>query len=161
MSYLKEELFRVIVEHTPLVAVDFIITNGAGGVLLGRRNSSPAKGMWCVPGGRVLKGEAIEAAVKRKLDEELGIKEAHPMNFMGLYEHFYEDSAVNSKISIHYLTIAFQFELDPAHVIKACDQHESFIFFDINDALASDEVPRYMKNYLCGDFKPYLNLNLL
>jgi 8-oxo-dGTP diphosphatase len=45
-----------------------------GGVLLGRRSAHKSfAGCWDIPGGHVKVGEAIEDAMCRELDEELGI----------------------------------------------------------------------------------------
>ena len=78
---LNSETFKTIVESTPLVAVDFVITDSQDSILLGLRSKPPAKGMWCVPGGRVLKNESLMSAVKRKLHEEIGLEEIPPMRF--------------------------------------------------------------------------------
>ena len=43
-------------------------------VLLVRRASSPAKGFYSLPGGRVEFGESLHAALHREVDEETGLK---------------------------------------------------------------------------------------
>jgi 8-oxo-dGTP diphosphatase len=44
-----------------------------GDVLLVRRASAPAKGLWTLPGGRVEVGETLVAAVKREVLEETAL----------------------------------------------------------------------------------------
>ena len=53
--------------------MDLVIVNGKR-FLLGKRIIPPAKNLWLFIGGRVLKGETKEQAVKRKFREELGVK---------------------------------------------------------------------------------------
>ena len=52
---LETELFKSIVEHTPLISIDLIIRNEDGKALLGQRLNRPAQNYWFVPGGRILK----------------------------------------------------------------------------------------------------------
>lgn len=160
MNFLDSETFSTIVSSTPLLAVDFIITDSNSNVLLGRRLNSPAFGMLCVPGGRVFKGETLKEAVTRKLEEEVGILELPEMEFIGIYEHFYEDSAISPNISTHYLTVGFKFQIKDDARLKKCNQHESFEFIPVHGVLNRDDVPETIKNYLRGDFKQYLNLNI-
>lgn len=43
-------------------------------ILLAKRVKNPFKNYWCLPGGHVELFEKIDAAVKREIKEELGIK---------------------------------------------------------------------------------------
>ena len=43
-------------------------------VILIKRKIEPFKGKWALPGGFVLKGESLETAVERELEEEAGVK---------------------------------------------------------------------------------------
>lgn len=72
MSYIGQELYNKILENVPIACVDIaIIVDGS--VLLVKRKDAPAKGEWWVPGGRILKGETMKDAAKRKAQEEVGI----------------------------------------------------------------------------------------
>jgi colanic acid biosynthesis protein WcaH len=153
--------FGVVIDSTPLVAVDFVITDADDNILLGQRLNSPAEGMWCVPGGRVYKNENLMSAVKRKLKEEVGLEEVPPMVFLGIYEHFYTDSAVSPEISTHYLAIGFAFQINDKSLIRSCAQHGEFKFIARSEVLTSAFVPIPIKNYLQGDFKSYLGLNII
>src|SRR5438445_9092197 len=88
---LDAHTFATVVAHAPLVAVDLIIEDAQGAVLLGLRNNPPAKGYWFVPGGRIRKDETLNTAFARITQAELGPHA--PMtqgSCIGVYEHFYD-----------------------------------------------------------------------
>lgn len=61
-----------------------------------------------MPDGRVRKNEAIEVATKRLTAAELGQPcELESLRFLGVYEHFYADSAVEAGLSTHYVVLAY------------------------------------------------------
>lgn len=66
---------------TPKVAVNALVFNDQGEVLLARRTDN---GLWCVPGGHVDLGETLEAACLRELREETGL-EAEITRLVGVY----------------------------------------------------------------------------
>jgi len=51
--------------------------NGVHRVLLIKRKKEPFKGMYAVPGGKVDEGEVFEDAVRREVEEEVGMKNLH------------------------------------------------------------------------------------
>lgn len=65
-------LYKKIHKVMPIPCADIVIESG-NQFLLAKRTNKPARGMWWFPGGRVNKGELLEAAAKRKIKEELGI----------------------------------------------------------------------------------------
>ena len=58
-------------EH-PQVAVGAVVVH-QGHLLMVRRDQEPAKGLWSVPGGRVVKGEYLNDAVAREVLEETAV----------------------------------------------------------------------------------------
>lgn len=56
------------------VGVAGVIWNGTGQVLLIRRRNPPRAGQWSLPGGKVERGETLEAAVRREIREETGLE---------------------------------------------------------------------------------------
>ncbi len=61
-KWLDYEPFKIVVQNTPLIAIDLIIENEKGEILLGRRKNPPSNGFLFVPGGRIFKGEYISDA---------------------------------------------------------------------------------------------------
>ena len=56
-----------------VLVVIFTVVEDRLQVLLIERSAPPAEGMWAIPGGALLRGEALEAAAARKLAEETGV----------------------------------------------------------------------------------------
>ncbi len=56
----------------PQIAVGAIVVRD-GKLLMVRRATPPAEGLWTVPGGRVEKGEYLADALRREVCEETGI----------------------------------------------------------------------------------------
>lgn len=59
--------------ESPIVGVGGVIFDGAS-VLLAKRGQEPAKGTWSLPGGAVELGEQVVDALKREIQEEIGIE---------------------------------------------------------------------------------------
>jgi colanic acid biosynthesis protein WcaH len=90
-----------IVANVPIVSVDLIVRHD-GGVVLGKRTNRPGRGEWFVPGGRVHKGETLEAAIHRTAETELGV-DVRIENRLGVYEHFWDESDFDDVATKHYL----------------------------------------------------------
>jgi len=69
---------------TPLLTTDCVAADGKGRVLLVRRGHPPFKGKHALPGGFVEIGETVEAACRRELMEETGVK-AGRLQLLGVY----------------------------------------------------------------------------
>jgi len=141
---LSEE-FSVVVEHTPLISID-LVTIHKGKVLLGRRVNRPAKDYYFTTGGIVRKNETFEVAKKRIAKAELGIELTEKLKFLGVFEHFYDDS-IYEGISTHYVNHGYLLELKEQLDILPKEQHNLYKWFEIEELLKSDEVHRYVKNY--------------
>ena len=68
---------------SPALTVDAVLLKGRE-VLLVRRGRDPHKGAWALPGGFVEVGETVEAAVRRELVEETGLK-GDVVDLLGVY----------------------------------------------------------------------------
>lgn len=151
---LDNQTFAKVVAATPLVSVDLVVVRGGSEVLLGLRNNRPAQGFWFVPGGRILKNESIQAALVRIAEKELGLgtllaSGEVKLSFHGAYEHMYEDCfAGDIGISTHYVVLAHKIDVASDFALPVADeQHAELKWWSITDALTSDIVHQYTKNY--------------
>jgi len=74
MHAIKQDQYNKIKEHMPPPCVNLLVTY-QNKLILTIRNNEPAKDTWFTPGGRIIKNETLEEAIKRFLSEETGL---HP-----------------------------------------------------------------------------------
>jgi len=145
---LDRETFAHIVEHTPLIAIDLIIKDSKGRVLLGRRVNAPAKDYWFVPGGRIYKNETISKAFSRifftETGHELLIDNAR---FLGVYEHFYENSFYDENISTHYVVLGYEVNYDFSIDILPETQHNTYKIVPVKTLIQDAKVHSNVKLY--------------
>ena len=143
-GYLTGDLFKTIIEHTPLVSVDIIVKQ-EGKVLLGKRVNKPALGYWFTLGGRVLKNERIQDAIHRICNMEMGIISYENPKFIGVFEHLYDDSIFDA-VSTHYVNLGYEIEVSGLEDLPA-DQHNAYRWFGLEELMQHDEVHTYVKDY--------------
>jgi len=145
---LDVQTFKTVLENTPLVSIDLcLICNDQ--ILLGRRRNEPLKGLWFTPGGRIHKNETWQSALLRIAKVELGLSGIAVEGFalMGIWDHFYNNSALNQNISTHYVNLPHYAEFKSAPQITLDDQHGEFKWFDLS-IVSNDETSHpYMRNY--------------
>lgn len=146
--FLAKEVFETVIKSTPLVSIDLVVNNAEGQVLLGLRNNRPAQGFWFVPGGRILKDESMADAFARLCRQELGINRAiTEANFVGPYQHFYNDCVFNVNISTHYVVLAYEIVVDVNELVLPKEQHNEYRWFDVAELLNLPEVHEHSKWY--------------
>lgn len=153
MPLLDDATFRTVVGATPLVSIDLIVRREDGSLLLGLRNNRPAQGFWFVPGGRIRKGETLDAAFLRLTQTELGMAIARlDGRLLGVYEHLYADSVfgdAGDAPSTHYVVLGY--EVPYAEELEArlpLEQHSGFRWFDPATVLNADNVHPNTKAYI-------------
>ncbi len=72
-------------EHI-VTSVVAVIVDERQRVLLTKRSIPPFQGMWVMPGGQIDLGEPIVAALKREVDEEVGL-DVEPGPLIDVFEH--------------------------------------------------------------------------
>jgi len=157
---LPTEVFRIVVDSTPLVSIDLILRNGDGEVLLGLRNNRPAAGSWFVPGGRIRKGETIPAAFRRVCRDELGVAlRWETARCAGVFTHFYEKDNPFSDpgIDTHYVVIGLKVEAQdlPSKDRLPRGQHGEFRWWGVPDLLRDPAVHPNTKAYFTGQGRPF------
>jgi len=138
-----------IIEATPLVSVDLIIRNPFQKVLLGKRINRPAKGYWFVPGGRILKNETINQALKRISEVEIGLNLlTKAPRLLGACDHIYDDNFLNiNGINTHYVVLAFTITLQKEIEVKPDNQHSDMKWWGIDNLLEEQTVHQNTKVY--------------
>ena len=67
--------------------------------------------------------------------------------FIGVFEHFYDDSVVGEKISTHYINLAYKLKVnDLKEILKT--HHSEYIWVSKEELLARDDVHKYVKEVL-------------
>ncbi|MDZ7819168.1 MAG: GDP-mannose mannosyl hydrolase [Aliarcobacter sp.] len=146
--------FKTVVDNTPLISIDFIVKNSDNKILLGKRVNEPAKNHLFTLGGRVYKNEKLNDAKKRILKDELGLNiDEYTSNFIGVFEHFYQNSFVDDNISTHYVNLAYEIHVSYIQDLPKA-QHNSYIWLSLDELINSNEVHKYVKDY-------FKNLNLI
>jgi 8-oxo-dGTP diphosphatase len=87
---------------TPLLTTDCVISDGEGRILLIRRKNEPFRGAFALPGGFVEIGETVEAACRREVLEETGIK-IGVLRLIGVYSEPGRDPRGHT-VSVAYMT---------------------------------------------------------
>jgi colanic acid biosynthesis protein WcaH len=147
-SMLGAQTFKTVIENTPLVSIDLcLICNGQ--ILLGKRRNEPLKGIWFTPGGRIYKNETWQHALFRIAEVELGLSDIAAENFelMGVWDHFYDNSALDQDISTHYVNLPHYAELKSKPQIILDEQHGEFKWFDLSAVSKDGESHTYIRNY--------------
>jgi colanic acid biosynthesis protein WcaH len=151
-QWLDQETFKTIIATTPLVSIDLLVRNANNQILVGKRVNRPAQGYWFVPGGRILKNERLSEAFSRLTEAELGLKlDIKKARYLGLYEHFYDDSIFTedaSVVSTHYVVNGFEVVLPESHVNLPCEQHNEYRWLSEEEFKTSDEVHVHSRWYV-------------
>jgi 8-oxo-dGTP diphosphatase len=90
-------------QRQPAIAVDCVVFDSEGRLLLIRRKNPPFKGQYALPGGFVEYGEPVEYAARRELQEETGLK-VRSLHLIGAYSDPRRDPRGHI-ISIAYLAV--------------------------------------------------------
>ena len=145
---LDAEAFKGVINNTPLVSIDLCLVC-EDQLLLGKRNNNPLKGEWFTPGGRIHKNESWQNALLRIAKAELGLYDITVENFflMGVWDHFYNNSALDQDISTHYVNLPHYIVLESRPLITVDNQHDDVQWFDLAVVTDGKKFNPYMRNY--------------
>ena len=68
-EWMPDSLWNQAKQYLPIPCVDVVLENSHGEILLGWRRIPPYRNVWALPGGRIFKGEKLQAAARRILAE--------------------------------------------------------------------------------------------
>ena len=142
---LDDQIFKTVVDSAPLISIDILIKKG-NKILLGKRINKPAQGYFFSIGGRINKNETIDNAMARVALNELNIDLKSTPEFIGVFEHFYDDSLYEN-VSTHYVILAYEYEVEGVPNLPT-EQHSEHQWFSVEELLNSDQVHHYVKDYL-------------
>lgn len=153
--FLSKEAFSNACAVLPLVSIDLMVTRPCHlgrELLLGLRKNSPAQGWWFTPGGRIRKNEPFKTALQRIANDEIGLKDEWLSRTepLGVWDHFYPDSAFNPDISTHYINLPHALHLcvEEAQTLNLptgeVAQHCSWQWISIEEAKSNPRVHNYV-----------------
>ena len=99
----------------PMVGVGAVIKKG-NSVLVVRRTHEPGKGYWSIPGGLVELGETVREALKREVEEEVGMQ-VEIDKLLDVVDNIVYDS--RGKPRFHYVLVDYL--VHPKQVIRQLD----------------------------------------
>lgn len=144
---LDDQIFKTVVDSAPLISIDLLVKKG-NKILLGKRINKPAQGYFFSIGGRINKNETIGNAMARVALNELNIELKLTPKFIGVFEHFYDDS-IYQDVSTHFVNLAYEIEVKQTPNLPD-EQHSEYQWLTINELLKSKQVHKYVKDYFRG-----------
>jgi len=141
---LDNATFKTIVDSAPLISID-VLAKRNNKILLGKRVNKPAQDYYFSIGGRIRKNETIDNAMTRIAQNELNIELQSKPKFIGVFEHFYNDS-IYEDVSTHYVNLAYEYEVEEVPNLPT-EQHDEYKWFTIDELLQSEQVHKYTKDY--------------
>lgn len=150
-SLMPPDAFAAVIRNTPLIAIDLILRDPDGAVLVGLRVNEPAKGSWFVPGGRIRKNERLDAAFARILKNETGLSLPRAdAKLLGVYEHLYASNVFEDpRYDTHYVVIGYELRLQSRPVIQTDQQHSDVRWLGVEallrDPLVHDNTKAYFR----------------
>lgn len=144
-EYVPEEVFGACLDRLPQVCVELVVRHD-GGVVLARRTNEPAAGEWFWPGGRLFKGERLEAAVHRLAAAELGL-DVTVTDRLGVQAHFWERSSVDGVDSRHTVNVVHAVVPSDGLDVTLDDQHDDWRLLREPEPGLHEYVRRYLDSY--------------
>ena len=141
---LDDQTFEAVISSTPLISIDLLVKKD-NKILLGKRINKPAQGYLFSIGGRIYKNETINSAMMRIAKNELNISLKLTPRFIGVFEHFYDDS-IYQDVSTHYINLAYEIEIKETLNLPT-EQHNEYQWLTIDELLKSKQVHKYVKDY--------------
>lgn len=94
-KFIEQDKYVDILQNVVNLCVDVCLRYNHSYVFV-KRKEEPCKGVYWPVGGRVLKGEKMEDAARRKIKEELGLEYTGNLNPIGYYEDTYSEHSLGT-----------------------------------------------------------------
>jgi colanic acid biosynthesis protein WcaH len=148
-ALLDAHAFAGVVAAVPLISIDLIAEDERGEVLLGLRRNPPARDCWFVPGGRIRKGETLDAAFARICCDELGQAFTRQQaRFLDVFEHFYDTNFRGTAgATTHYVVHAYRLRVQRDALRLPAQQHSHYAWIAPADAAQRMDVHPYTRAY--------------
>ncbi len=126
-------------QTTPKIAVNAIVFNDQGEVLLAKRTDN---GLWCIPGGHVDLRETLANACLRELREETGL-EAEVIKLVGVYSDPQNSLHIAQGPEWHTIRVSFLCKITGG-TIRPSEETSEIKYFKANQlpSLITDHVRR-------------------
>jgi mutator protein MutT len=137
------DMIRREYSDTPLVGVGaFIKKNNS--VLLVKREHEPGKGKWSLPGGLVNLGEKIRDAIKREVEEEVGLN-VDVVKIVDVFDSIVYDD--KGRVRFHYVIVGFIVEIVGGEVrgSEEASQVKWFKAEELKDLNMTDTTRKLLK----------------
>lgn len=134
-------------EHI-VTSVVAVIVDERQRVLLTRRSIPPFKNMWVMPGGKINLGEPIFSALKREVDEEVGL-EIEVGDLIDVFEHL-----TPGEDTCHYIILFYRCRPLHDQVVHNQDEVAETAWVHCNE-LGQYQVPEGTR-YILGKLFPGL-----
>lgn len=144
-EFVPAETFGDCLAHLPQVCVEVVVSHDDG-VVLARRTNEPAAGEWFWPGGRLYKGEQLDAAAERIASEELGLTVAIERQ-LGVHAHFWDTASVAGADSRHTVNVVFLVSPEDDLNITLDSQHDDWQLVNALDPSFHEYVREYINAY--------------
>ena len=105
------------------------------------------KGVWFTPGSRILKNEAYFDCLRGIVWSELGLinEYANQARFMGIWDHFYDNSAFSEIVSTHYVNLSHYICFQKKPNLISDQQHIEMLWFDLSEVAQDSNFHEYMR----------------
>lgn len=125
---IPEELYKQFHELMPIACVDLVVFNGSS-VLLLERLREPEKGKFWFPGGRLMKNESIDEAIKRILFEETGLTLRFSF-FLECFNGLFQADPFGHGEKTHTISLVHRVVPETSGPVKFDDDHGSFFWWN-------------------------------
>jgi len=123
LCFAPRNIFEKILEYAVVPTFDLIVQCGDSGVILLRRKIAPYKGVWALPGLRMMKPEGIDDTLTRIALQETGIRiDPKKRRFIGQYVGRFRSEHQRQDLSTCYAVScdAPEVRINPAHFSGHC-----------------------------------------